>query len=51
MHISEIGRQDATNDNSGIYLYECPETGEYVYYEDLPDYIEGTESDYKNNQK
>ena len=40
MKLSELAKQDATNDNGGIYLYEHPESGEYVWFEDLPDYVE-----------
>ena len=38
--LSELAKQDATNDGEGIMLYECPESGEYVYIEDLPDFVE-----------
>ena len=39
INLSTLAKQDATNDLSGIYLYEHPETGEYVWFEDLPDYV------------
>lgn len=39
IHINELPKQCATNVGSNLFLYEHPETGEYVWKEDLPDYI------------
>jgi hypothetical protein len=36
--LSELAKQDKSN-GGRFFLYECPETGEYIDFEDLPDYV------------
>lgn len=39
INLSTLAKQNAANDGCGVDMYECPETGEYMYFEDLSESV------------